>query len=88
MLKIYIVAFVIVAWVCGEAASAYLKAFEEGEAPEQRPSPYEQAMLKRLQTYLDSEDRQRFSESELPSKRQMRYNQCYFNPISCFKRRK
>ncbi|KAF8793424.1 Allatostatin like protein [Argiope bruennichi] len=86
MLRAYFLIFLLVAWVCGETAAAYLKAWEDGE--ERSPSPYEQAMLKRLQTYLDAEDRQRFADADIPAKRQMRYSQCYFNPISCFKRRK
>ncbi|XP_076315688.1 uncharacterized protein LOC143228293 [Tachypleus tridentatus] len=28
-----------------------------------------------------------FDRRFLPSKRQIRYNQCYFNPISCFRKR-
>jgi len=28
-----------------------------------------------------------YAEGMAPSKRQLRYHQCYFNPVSCFKRK-
>lgn len=34
MLKAYIIAVIVVAWASGEAATAYLKGWEDGEAPE------------------------------------------------------
>lgn len=37
MLRTYIVAIVLVTWACGEASSAYLKAYEDGELPEVCP---------------------------------------------------
>ncbi|XP_018495151.1 uncharacterized protein LOC100898959 [Galendromus occidentalis] len=31
--------------------------------------------------------RNSYAEPMAPSKRQLRYHQCYFNPVSCFKRK-
>nr|ABY26679.1 VP1.6 [Lychas mucronatus] len=58
-------------------------------------SPEGQMMLNRMEMFLANRERgYPWSEMEndsgraAASKRQIRYHQCYFNPISCFRRRK
>ncbi|XP_067144821.1 uncharacterized protein AstC [Centruroides vittatus] len=56
-------------------------------------SPEGQMMLNRLEMFLANRERSypwsdMDNEGRATSKRQIRYHQCYFNPISCFRRRK
>ncbi|XP_022243457.1 uncharacterized protein LOC111086126 [Limulus polyphemus] len=47
----------------------------------------DEALLLGQSDYQPWEEQVPFDRRLLPSKRQIRYNQCYFNPISCFRKR-